>query len=400
MRPQISVVAFLFCKMSRYHSYLKSAVQILERYDGNEPFSSFQKKFFASDKKYGSKDRKQISHLCYCYFRLGKAAMGIPVEERILAGLFFCSDEPNEILALLKPVWNEKIDFPLQEKLSFLNHQLSSVFPWKEELSDRIDHEEFCKSFFIQPDLFLRLRPGYENIVKEKLSAAEIDFKQINSSYLVLPNASKVDDIIELDKEAVVQDHSSQRVGEFLSLVAGHHPSTVWDCCAGSGGKSLLLYDLFPSADLTVSDIRESILANLKKRFKNAGIRNYKGFIADLVHSPLTTHHLPFDLILCDVPCTGSGTWSRTPEQLYYFEKKKIEEYVSLQRKIVSNVIPQLSPGGHILYITCSVFKKENEEVVEFMKQEFNLEILKTGLLKGYDKKADTMFAALLKKPL
>ena len=83
--------------MSRYHSYLNSAKEILSAYKGEQPFGFFLKDFFARYKKYGSKDRKQISHLCYCYFRLGKAAMGLPVEERILMGLFLCSNESNEI---------------------------------------------------------------------------------------------------------------------------------------------------------------------------------------------------------------------------------------------------------------------------------------------------------------
>jgi 16S rRNA (cytosine967-C5)-methyltransferase len=53
-----------------------------------------------------------------------------------------------------------------------------------------------------------------------------------------------------------------------------------------------------------------------------------------------------------------------------------------------------------LLYITCSVFKKENEEVVELIKKQFDLKVEKMELIKGYDKKADTLFAALLLKPL
>jgi 16S rRNA (cytosine967-C5)-methyltransferase len=49
-----------------------------------------------------------------------------------------------------------------------------------------------------------------------------------------------------------------------------------------------------------------------------------------------------FELIICDAPCTGSGTWSRTPEQLYFFDEKKIEQYALLQKKIVSTIIPRL----------------------------------------------------------
>ena len=74
--------------MSRYHSYLNTAVTILTNYKGEEPFAGYIKKFFAANKKYGSKDRKSISHLCYCYFRTGKALPKLSVEDRIVAGLF------------------------------------------------------------------------------------------------------------------------------------------------------------------------------------------------------------------------------------------------------------------------------------------------------------------------
>ena len=105
-----------------------------------------------------------------------------------------------------------------------------------------------------------------------------------------------------------------------------------------------------------------------------------------------------FDFIICDAPCTGSGTWSRTPEQLYFFHSEKIKEYQTLQKKIITNAITYLKQESYFLYITCSVFKAENEEVVEFIQNTFQLTLIKKELLKGYNKKADTMFAALFKK--
>ncbi len=400
--------------MNRHHSHHNSAVQILEQYKGEEPLSSFLKKYFSSHKKFGSKDRKQVAHLCYCYFRLGKSLPDLSKEERILAGLFLCSTEPNEIISVLKPEWNEKIAFPLKEKLSFLNYQLSSGFPWKDEMSNGIDHESFCESFFIQPDFFIRLRPGFEGKVKAKLENRGIGFTEINKNCLSLPNGSKIESVIEIDKEAVVQDYNSQQSGKYFQTAIAHCslPIDVWDCCAGSGGKSIMAYDIDPNIDLIVSDVRESILINLKKRFEKSEIKKYRSFVIDLTKDINVQHPIinnQQSIIIADVPCSGSGTWSRTPEQLFYFDEKKIAEYSSLQKKIVSNVISHLQPGGHFLYITCSVFKKENEEVVEYIKQEFNLDVVKMParmtrsdgeLLKGYDKKADTMFAALLKKPL
>src|SRR6266404_7954861 len=117
-----------------FHSYLSSAVQILDEYRGKEPFPFFLKKFFARHKKYGSKDRKQISHLCYCFFRLGKALPGIPVEERIVTGLFLCSTEQNEIIRELRPEWNDQINLPTDKKLLIINYSLliKDIFPWGE----------------------------------------------------------------------------------------------------------------------------------------------------------------------------------------------------------------------------------------------------------------------------
>jgi 16S rRNA (cytosine967-C5)-methyltransferase len=400
--------------VSRYHSYLNSAREILALYSGEEPFSSFARKYFAQNKKIGSKDRKQISNLCYCYFRMGKMAPPPPkggilenslkIEEKILAGLFLCSDKSNEILEALKPEWNSKTGLSINEKLSSLNYQLSSVFPWKEELSDGIEYEKFCASFFVQPDLFLRIRPRHAEKVLLKLNEAEIKYEFISPFTIRLPNNFKADEYFEMENEVVVQDYNSQRVGEFVfagqtGTVRPGESYRVWDCCAGSGGKSIMAYDLNPEIKLVVSDLRESILINLRKRFANAGIKNYTSFTIDLSNSAFSIDYSPFDLIIADVPCSGSGTWSRTPEQLYYFDARKIDEYAALQKRIVSNVIPHLRPGGYLLYITCSVFKKENEEMVAGLKEKFHLQLMKMELLKGYQMKADTMFAALLSLP-
>jgi 16S rRNA (cytosine967-C5)-methyltransferase len=108
----------------RAYSYLRSAIQILSEYKGEEPFASFLKKYFSQNKKYGSKDRKRVSHLCYCYFRLGKAGLDPAIEERILIGLFLCSDAPNEMLEQLKGEWNEKVGLPVREKLLIVNYAL------------------------------------------------------------------------------------------------------------------------------------------------------------------------------------------------------------------------------------------------------------------------------------
>jgi 16S rRNA (cytosine967-C5)-methyltransferase len=398
----------------KYFSHINTAEQLLQQYNGSVPFGSFIKQFFSQHKKYGSKDRKNISHLCYAFFRLGKAALQLPAEERILTGLFLSSPEPNELLQHLKPAWNEQTRLPLIEKIELAGihdsrFTIHDIFPWSAELSEAIAYEPFCASFLTQPDLFLRLRPGKEAAVKNKLQQAGITFKEMNPTCLTLPNASKIDTVIETDREAVIQDYSSQRIGELMEFIrdslSASTPSTplraprrVWDACAASGGKSILANDIFPRIDLTVSDVRKSILINLEKRFATAGIKHYHSFIADLSTSTFNFQHSTFDIIITDVPCSGSGTWSRTPEQLYYFEPGQIERYSALQKKIVQQAIAHLKPGGFLLYCTCSVFKKENEEVVQYLQEQHGLQLLKKELLAGYNQKADTLFGAVLQK--
>jgi 16S rRNA (cytosine967-C5)-methyltransferase len=150
---------------------------------------------------------------------------------------------------------------------------------------------------------------------------------------------------------------------------------------------------------LTVSDTRKNILENLKKRFTKAGIKNYHSFVSDLsISRPQQSILEKQDLIIADVPCSGSGTWARTPEQLYFFTKKKIDDYAILQQKIVSNAIKVLNENGYLLYITCSVFKKENEDNMDFIQKNLNLQLIKSEYLQGDQMQADTLFAALFKK--
>lgn len=367
-------------------------------YKGQEPFTHFLRTFFSQRRKYGSRDRKQIAQLCYSFFRLGKAGQALLPEDRILAAYFLCAAHSDELLQFLKPAWHEFSSMKPENKLLALHTPfgITDIFPWKDELSEGIDHSAFCESFLVQPSLFLRIRPGKEKAVLLKLSGAAIPFNQPMANCIELANTTNIEELLVINREVVVQDYSSQSVSRLMHKVKElTTPVSVWDCCAASGGKSILAYDTLGEIDLTVSDIRESILSNLKKRFSEAGITNYKSFVANL-QSKFTSPKNKFDLIIADVPCTGSGTWSRTPEQLYYFSIEKIREYAAKQEKITTAVIPLIKPGGYLLYITCSVFKQENEDRVNDLVSRFSLNLIEMQVIKGYDKKADTLFAALL----
>ncbi len=382
----------------KHFSHLNSAAEIIRLYKGEQPFHHFIKEFFRQHKKYGSKDRKRISGLCYAFFRLGKSFPALPTEERILAGLFLCSTQPDELLQNIQPEWNAAIQQMPEEKCAIAGlpyHELA-VFPYTGQLGSAIDKESFILSHLQQPDLFIRIRPGYEKKVPRQLEEAGASYQRVSDSCLAFPNAAKIDGLLQPDKEAVIQDYSSQRVGELIELAKACGPvSTVWDCCAASGGKSILAKDILGNIHLTVSDIRKTILINLQKRFSEAGIINYTSLVADLSGETAAAPTTDFDLIIADVPCSGSGTWGRTPESLSYFKEEEINRYQALQQKIVTNAFTHLKKGGCFLYITCSVFKKENEDMASFIEATLHPRLIKMETLKGYEKKADTMFAAL-----
>jgi len=391
-------------KGNHFHRYLEYASAVLIKYKGEEPFHRYLKKYFSSNKKHGSRDRKIITSLCYNYFRLGFGVISpIAATERLLLGIFLAENKSSLLPKLLKPELKEKIDLELSEKTELLKKVFNAeeIFPFKDELSNEIDFHKFSLSFLVQPKLFIRIRPGNRNAVFDKLKSANILFEEVNNTCLSFSNTEKITELISIDKEAVIQDCNSQRTGDLLTSYIKHPTSniSVWDCCAASGGKSILAYDLFKNIELTVSDIRTNILENLKGRFMKAGIKNYNSFVCDLsVSFPSKQPNLNPDIIIADVPCSGSGTWARSPEQLHFFSKKSIEKYVILQQNIVQHASGVLKPGGYFLYITCSVFKKENEENVAFIEKKLQLHLIKAGYLKGYEIHADTLFAALFQK--
>lgn len=393
-------------------AHLSTAEQILAHYEGLEPFPVFIKAFFRDNKKFGSRDRKEISGFCYSYFRLGKAMTDLPIRERILIGHFLCSTGQYSLLDEIKPDWKPAFDLSIAEKITFLqkffpDFTIASVFPFENQLGPGLDKGKFVLSHFIQPDLFIRLRPGRSREVVKKLDAASISFTPVGESGLALPNTTKLDLLGEPDKAFVIQDLSSQETAAFFPDRKNLpiKPS-VWDACAGSGGKSIMTSDLFPDASIHVSDERETILYNLRKRFDAAGIRNYKTIQLDLsvtdTRNSVSEAFFPvkgFDFVMADVPCSGSGTWGRNPWEMLYFSEEELVHYQQLQQHILTTVMPRVKAGGFLLYITCSVYKKENEAAVDFILGNSLLQLQKKGFIKGYEHHADTMFAALFTLP-
>ncbi len=357
----------------------------------------------------GASDRRMATSLIYNFFRLGRGVAHLPAGERLILAHFLCSNEPNSFLSELRPAFNEKAEAPISEKIEYLESRhvfcLSDVFPFLEHLSKGINQREFLTSFFIQPDLYIRIHPGKEHEVKTALSNAGISFTEIDTHTLAMQNGSKLNAAFANSDYGggltsalpfEVQDLSSQQSGKYFKPNRYEH---WWDACAASGGKSLLLFSQEPDIKLVVSDIRESVLDNLDERFIGAGLRTYQKKQLDLTKNPEPVlHDYQFDGIILDAPCSGSGTWGRTPEMISQFEEYKIAGFQNLQKAICRNVVKYLKTDKPLIYITCSVFKEENEEIVNFLTTELGLKLEASELITGYRQKADTMFAARLIK--
>nr|MDJ0614788.1 RsmB/NOP family class I SAM-dependent RNA methyltransferase [Rhizobiaceae bacterium] len=185
-----------------------------------------------------------------------------------------------------------------------------------------------------------------------------------------------------------IQDQGSQIVSDLIFASAGE---TVLDFCAGAGGKSLALSAAMENkGQIHAYDIDKSRLAPIHDRLKRAGTRNVQ------VHSPgsdLSGLVGNMDKVVVDAPCTGTGTWRRRPDAKWRLDQKNLEERLQQQEEVLSEAAPFVRPGGHLIYITCSVLPEENEnQVYAFTEDNPEFELVSAGEvwedLFGYDKPA------------
>lgn len=390
--------------IKKYQNQLRTFLRILSEYPQEGQLSRFLPVYFRANKQMGSGDRRTTNRLLYSYFRIGRLFSQFRIEDRLVIAEYLCSKDVNAFVDALDPELHQSITMPLNEKFGILKNRYSSfnlneIYPFAHHLSDGIDPDKFIISHLIQPDLFIRLYKKYADTVKVKLEQAGIPFEEVKECCLRLPNGTKLESVFPEDHGAryyEVQDFSSQRTGDFF---CPNDWDAWWDCCAASGGKSLLLYEQNNKIKLLVSDLRDSILNNLDLRFRQAGVLKYQRKQLDLTKNPdLYIANYAFDGIVLDIPCTGSGTWGRTPELISQFKEASIIKFQLLQRSIIKNVVKYLKEDKPLVYITCSVFKEENEENVDFIVREYGFRVERMEILKGYLDKADSMFVARLIK--
>ena len=172
-----------------------------------------------------------------------------------------------------------------------------------------------------------------------------------------------------------VQEAASMFVCNILRTLSGQEPLSVLDMCAAPGGKSTAVRSVLPERSLLVSN--EPIASRAQILLENITKWGWSDCVV--------TNNYPrdyrkakalFDIILCDVPCSGEGMFRRDPATIGEWSLQNVEKCWRLQREIVADAWACLQPGGILIYSTCTFNTKENEENARWIIDTYDAEIV------------------------
>lgn len=365
--------------------------------------------FYQNRKKVGSRDRKFLSETVYTIFRhksfleawVEKAklrpVMGDPEKAENLCLYaavkegFVAREDFREVFKQKEKVYDALREHLLpegegpkskEEMMALLySFPLWLVRHWAEVFG--VLETERLLGFFQQRPLLV-LRANTLKISRKKLvdmfRRLGVEANQTAMSYfgLILQERRNVFDTPAFrDGWFEVQDEGSQMVCQKMDPQPGE---SIWDVCAGGGGKSLLLAAMMENKGRIVATDRRSYkLEELKKRAKRAGVFNI--FPAELDRmAELKLAQRGFDRILVDAPCSGTGTLGRNPDAKWKLAPSWFEALPKEQLAILEKALPYLAENGRLYYATCSVEAAENEEVAKaFLEAHPELEIVPCG---------------------
>jgi 16S rRNA (cytosine967-C5)-methyltransferase len=150
-----------------------------------------------------------------------------------------------------------------------------------------------------------------------------------------------------------IQDEGSQLIAELAGRGA-----RILDCCAAPGGKTSILAERNPGASITACDINPARLKAMQRNLKSPSI-HFR--VLDATELPFQKE---FDLVLCDAPCSGTGTLARNPEIRHRTSVEDFRRQHERQVRLLRSAMRALSEGGRLIYSTCSLEAEENETVV------------------------------------
>lgn len=225
---------------------------------------------------------------------------------------------------------------------------------WRNEFGDEIT-EKICRYDQQIPQTTIRI---FDASAPDELRTQGIEL--VPGEFLASARRIKSGDITQTatfrQGRVAIQDEGSQLVG----LLAGEG-KRILDCCAAPGGKTRILAARNPQAAIVAVELHEHRSRLLRKLVPAA---NVEIRTADIANVPVET---PFDCILADVPCSGTGTLAHNPEIRWRLTSDDLMDLQTRQVAILQAAMNQVLPGGRLVYSTCSLEREENSDVVEIL---------------------------------
>ena len=233
-----------------------------------------------------------------------------------------------------------------------------------------VQAEEILEAFEKKQPIVARVngtRLTREELVK-KLTEEDVKV----STDTVFPESLK---ILELDSlnflesfengDFVIQDESSQFIGKIAELPLN---AKVLDLCAAPGGKALLMAEKPEVEKIVACDISKRKIGLIEENINRLGIKKVITMVNDATVFNKKFEE-DFDLVICDLPCSGLGVIGRKRDIKYNITENKIKELAKLQRDILENAKKYVKKGGYLIFSTCTMSKLENEENFKFISE-------------------------------
>lgn len=236
---------------------------------------------------------------------------------------------------------------------------------WLEELGLE-ETIALCKWYNQPPNLDLRINPlqTSKEEVESALKASGLTVTNVDYLPQALRIVGKTGAIQELPGYNqgwwIVQDSSAQLVTHLLSPQPGE---TIIDACAAPGGKTTHIAELMEDqGEIWACDRHKKRLNKVEANAKRLQLTSITTQVLDSTQDQLP---IQADRVLVDVPCSGNGTLHKRPDLRWRHTPTTINKLVDLQKKILTQATTWVKPGGILVYSTCTLNQKENEEVIK-----------------------------------
>lgn len=357
---------------AKYQAVLEVITQVFQ---DKYPADNILKEYLRNRKYIGSKDRKFITNTVWDIIRhRSRLEFDCESSEPRMLLLTYLKDEDFDIIADgseygLKPLTKEE-----KYKLAHLREDVYPEYIEKEcpqWLYEKIDDAALAASLNTTAPADVRANFISREEAKNKLQKEGLFFSFTPYSPYGLRSAERVNlqnCVAYQNGEIEVQDEASQ-LGAILCDVRSNH--RIIDYCCGGGGKSLLLGAILHNDGLIYAhDKNFNRMDGLKNRAERLEIKNIK-IIREISSGD------KFDRFIVDAPCSGSGTWRRSPDAKYRLTANQLKTIEKAQAEILDIAAKHVADNGRIIYMTCSVLPEENERQIErFLQNHLDFSIV------------------------